>query len=233
MTEYKSAPDQTFAVSSLIQAYRCPRRYYFSRHETIPTSDRYIICKHLSCSDPQNRDEEELWNEICLIHPEIDPTMQDFLWSCLESIKHTPFPAWTETDITIRSDRYGIHGLIDKYHAKDEYISITRASRAPEMGCWSDDRIRIAAYILCLQELSGRTWKGGYVEYIPDGIIRFCEPQPRDRRRLLQTLKVVRSVAKGELPGKPVNPPCKKCPYSQQCEPPKARTLSDIIFQKR
>ncbi len=232
MTEYQSISDQTFAVSALIQAHRCPRRYYFSRNEVIPQSDRYIICKHLSLARVPRPDEQELWDEITLIHPDIDPSMQDYLTECLEQIQHTPFPSWTDTEISVRSEKYGIHGQIDKYHAEAQSISIVRASPAPRLGCWPDDRIRVAAYLLCLQEQMGFKCKGGYVEYIPDGIIRFCEPDPRDRRRLLQAIHLVKMIARGELPKKPVNPPCKNCPYTEQCEPPKARTLSQIFFNK-
>lgn len=232
MTEYQGIYDKSIAISALVQAYRCPRRYYFSLREPVPVSDRYTICKQISYAG-KNTDEDSLWNEICMIHPDINPEMREYLSESMAVCSHTPFLPWSETEISIRSDRYGIHGLIDKYHPDSQTISIIRPSRAPEHGCWTEDRIRIAACLICLKEQTGIAASGGQVEYIPDGIIRYCEPQPRDRRRLLQGLTWAREVQKGNLPQKPVHPPCKKCQYMDRCEPPKARTLSELLFKKR
>jgi CRISPR-associated exonuclease Cas4 len=217
-------------VSSLIMGCRCPRQYYFARHDHLPVSDRYIICKQVSLSKSNNPDEDLLWDEITLISPRIDPSLREYLTSCLDQNRQVLIPSWTETDLSVRSEKYGIFGNIDKYHAGDLNISVVRCTRAPVAGCWPDDRIRIAAYLLCLKESTGIELSGGYVEYIPDGIIRFCEPQPRDRRVLLQGLKRVREIEKGEFPEKPAQAPCKGCRYSDQCETPKVKTLYEILF---
>ncbi|MFH0967359.1 MAG: Dna2/Cas4 domain-containing protein [Methanobacteriota archaeon] len=233
MSESPAPHDLNIPVSSLIMCCRCPRQYYFAKHDSPQVSDRYIICKQISISDRNNPDEDSLWDEINLIHPEIHPSMREYLTSCLDQNHRTPIPSWTETDLSVRTQKYGLHGLIDKFHAGDNHISVVRCTRAPVAGCWPDDRIRIAAYLLCLKESTGIHLSGGYIEYIPDGIIRFCEPQPRDRRALLQGLKIIRLIEKGEFPGKPVRAPCKGCRYTNQCETPKVRTLSDLLFKKR
>jgi len=233
MSELPLSTDPKITVSSLIMCCRCPRLYYFSKKNSLLVSDRYIICKQISLAHQNKPDENSLWDEITLIHPDIHPSMREYLTLCLDQNRRTPIPSWTEIDLPVRSEKYGLHGLIDKFHAGGNYISVIRCTRAPVAGCWPDDRIRIAAYLVCLKETTGINFSGGYVEYIPDGIIRFCEPQPRDRRALLQGLKNMRLIEKGEFPGKPVRAPCKGCQYMDQCEPAKVRTLSEMLFKKR
>ena len=232
MTESNNKTGDAIPISSLIQAYRCPRRFYFSRHDTFQASGKYIICKQVSLCRDQNPDEDTLWDEICLIDPEIHPDMREYLSLCLEMNSHTPRINYTDCDIPVNSGRYGIYGLVDKYDSSEKIISIIRNSIAPDSGCWSDDRIRLAAYLLCLKESAGLDIVGGYIEYIPSGIIRYCEPQPRDRRRLLQALRMAQKVLKGDLPEKPVHAPCKNCIYTNQCNQDKPRTLSSILFKK-
>jgi CRISPR-associated exonuclease Cas4 len=232
MTETPTRTDNGIPISSVIQAYRCPRRFYFSRKDQIEPSGRYIICKQVSlCKNPQP-DEDTLWDEISLIDPSVKPEMREYLSQCLASTAHTPLPAWTDCDLPVHSERYALYGLIDKYDAESKMISVVRNSGAPAFGCWSDDRVRIAAYLLCLKESIGLDCAGGYIEYIPDGIVRYCEPQPRDRRGLLQALRMAQKVLKGDLPEKPIRAPCKNCTYQSQCNPDKPKTLSSILFKK-
>lgn len=233
MTESRTNSDHAIPISSLIQAYRCPRRFYFSRHDPVESSGKYTICKQVSlCNDP-DPDEDSLWDEICLIDPGIKPEMREYLSRCLMQTAHMPLPSWTDSDVPVSSDKYGIHGLIDKYDEKAGVISVIRNSGAPTVGCWPGDRVRIAAYLLCLRESLGKDLTGGYVEYIPDGIVRFCEPQSRDRRGLLQALKNARMVLQGDLPPKPVRAPCRNCTYQNRCNSEGVKTLSEIFFKKR
>jgi CRISPR-associated exonuclease Cas4 len=224
---------RTVPVSSLIRAHRCPRHYYFTKNEPVTVSDRYIICRQVSLADPQNLDGDSLWDEITLIHPAIGPEMREYLDTCISMAARMPFLSWTETDLLIRSEKTGIHGQIDKYDAQAGHVSVVRCTGAPAAGCWPGDRVRMAAYLLCLRETAEIDLAGGYMEYIPDGIVRYYEPGPRDRRALLQALKNIRLVEKGELPGKPVRAPCKNCRYSAQCNPPAANPLSAVLFKKR
>ncbi|MDD1729474.1 MAG: Dna2/Cas4 domain-containing protein [Methanospirillum sp.] len=233
MTESSETCDNAIPISSVIQAYRCPRRFYFSRHDKIVSTGRYTICKQISLNIVHPPDEDALWDEICLIEPTINPDMREYLSHCLVSTAHTPLPTWTDSDIAVNSKRYGIYGQIDKYDAQSGSISVIRNSGSPSKGCWSDDRIRLAAYLLCLRESRGIDLSGGYVEYIPDGIVRYYEPQPRDRRGLIQALVLARKVLSGNLPAKPVHAPCTRCTYQKQCNPEKPTLLSHILFKKR
>jgi CRISPR-associated exonuclease Cas4 len=222
----------TLSVSSLVRVFQCPRRYYFSQNESISASDRYIICKQVSLACTGVIDEEKLWDEISLIKPDISRELKDFLSICIEKVTSMPAMSYTDADLLVTSRKYGLSGTIDKYDARSSRIAITRNSSAPCAGCWPQDRLRIAAYMLCFKETTGVTLNGGYVEYIPDGIIRFCEPQPRDRRALLLTLKKAHKIHTGELPEKPVKVSCKTCRFIDQCNPPKVRRLSDLLMKK-
>lgn len=218
-------------VSSLITAYQCPRRYYYTKNKPVQSSGRYTICKQVSTAGP-DPDEDALWDEILMIHPDIDQNQRDLLTSYLHSCRKTPIPAWSDLDLSVRSVRYNIHGQLDKYDAEKGVISIVRCTGAPVVGCWPEDRIRAAAYLLCLKETYGVSSSGCYVEYIPDGVIRYYEPQPRDRRALFATLKQVQRVDSGELPPKPLKAPCTRCIHSERCAQPTVRKLSEILFKK-
>ncbi len=222
----------TLSVSSLVRVFQCPRRYYFSRNESVSASDRYIVCKQVSLAGPDLTDEKQLWDEITLIKPDIVEDLKDYLSFCREQVACMPAMSYTDADVLVTSRKYGISGTIDKYDACSSRISVIRNSAAPSIGCWPEDRMRIAAYLICFQETTGITLNGGYIEYIPDGVVRFCEPQPRDRRALLQAVKTAQKICKGELPGKPVRAPCKNCRYTGQCNPPKVKRLSDLLTKK-
>jgi len=212
---------------------RCPRQYYYAKNDPVLRSDKYTICKQISMRSAGEMDEETLWNEISMIQGSISPDMREYLTSCINNNRHTLIPSWTDANISVSSPGFGMYGLIDKYHADEGYISIIRSSSAPKVGCWPDDRIRIAAYLVCLKETTGIDLQAGYVEYIPDGIIRYCEPVPRDRRALIHGLQQIKKVQKGVYPEKPLKAPCKNCWYQDRCEKPVARKLSDILFRLR
>ncbi|HWQ66114.1 MAG TPA: Dna2/Cas4 domain-containing protein [Methanospirillum sp.] len=218
-------------VSSIISTHQCPRRYYFAKNKQISSSGKYSICKQVSIAGSYP-DEEALWDEIMHIHPGIDIRMRDLLTSYILNCRKTPIPSWTDLDLLVRSERYKFHGQIDKYDAQKKVISVVRCTGAPAIGCWPADRIRAAAYLLCLTETFGITPSGCYIEYIPDGVIRFCEPQPRDRRALFAALKMIHRIEAGELPPKPLKAPCTRCTYSDRCTQPTVRTLSEIFFKK-
>jgi CRISPR-associated exonuclease Cas4 len=230
MSESPHPTGDAISISSLIMGCRCPRQLYYAKNEPFPQTDRLVVCQQVSRRSVDHSTEENLWDEIVLISPGISPEMREYFTDCYRINEKTPLPEWTDSDIAVHSDKYGVFGLIDKYHSGKKHISIVRTGKAPVAGCWPLDRVRIAAYLLCLRETTGVSIPGGFVEYIPDGIVRFCEPQPRDRRMLIQGLKNAREVQKGVFPPKPVNAPCRYCRYADKCEQPVARRLSDILF---
>ncbi len=73
------------------------------------------------------------------------------------------------------------------------------------MGVSTADRIRVAAYALCIRESLGMSSAQGAVEYIPSGEVRICTPQPRDRRAVLRAAEAVRHIREGRIPKKPLS----------------------------
>jgi CRISPR-associated exonuclease Cas4 len=96
-------------------------------------------------------------------------------------------------------------------------------------GTYSADRLRVAGIALCLEEMIGSEIIGGFVEYIPDGVSRFHNVQPRDRRQLLTALFRTREIRNGALPHHPLNAPCNRCTFREQCERSSGRRLSDLL----
>ena len=220
--------DQGIAISSLMRIFHCPRQYYFQKgHEWKPSAE-YLICKQVSCTDP-DEEEDAIWESIILIEPEISEKTRFFLHSCLLAMKNTPVRSWTDLDIMVRSDRLGLYGQIDKYDARTGDCTLTRCSVAPKNGCWPEDAIRTAALLLCLEETYGINPAGLYIEYIRSGIIRHYTPTARDRRKIIELLHQFRNIEKGEFPPKPLKAPCVSCTFEKNCSGHQPRRLSSLF----
>mgnify|MGYP000871790135 CR=1 FL=1 len=236
MTESRNTPNtrRGAAISSLVSAFHCPRQYYFSTKHEQRTSERYTICKQVSCADA-HATVERLWEMVCLIHPGISEEKKEFLNTCLVAMKHAPARPWSEIDILVRSERTGIYGLLDKYYAPTGEYALTRCTTAPPHGCWPEDAVRTAALLLCIEECMSKRGdaspKGLYIEYIPSGVIRYYEPSLKDRRRVIHLVRTVKEVEKGFFPPKPLNPPCSRCQYTQSCAQHEPRRLSFLFKQ--
>ncbi|MDD1668067.1 MAG: Dna2/Cas4 domain-containing protein, partial [Methanomicrobiales archaeon] len=133
-----------------------------------------------------------------------------------------------ETEVPVRSDRFGIRGLVDKIYDEEPSFAITRPTEAPAFGVPGSDRIRVAAYALCLRETLGIPSAQGRVEYIPSGEARVCTPQPRDRRAVIRAADAVRRIREGQIPRKPPSAPCRGCPHDNRCNTGGKR-LSDLF----
>lgn len=118
--------------------------------------------------------------------------------------------------------------MIDRITPEGAFC-IIRAAGAMPFGTYSADRLRVACIALCLEEMTGNEVRGGNVEYIPDGIFRFHEVQPRDRRQVIATLHRIRSLRNGDLPAHPLNAPCNRCTYKEKCESSRGHRLSDLL----
>jgi CRISPR-associated exonuclease Cas4 len=204
-------------------------RYYFERNEPRTESDRYATCKQISYHLGAPLDSDLIWGEVIAVRPDIDPALREFMDTCIAACKGKDWKPATQTDVRVVSARYGIVGMVDRIVA-DGAFSIIRAADALPFGTYSADRLRIAGYALCLQEMTGKEVAGGYVEYIPAGVSRFHTVQPRDRRQLLATLHKVRSINGGEVPHQPLNAPCARCRYKERCmESSSGKKLSELM----
>ncbi len=131
-------------------------------------------------------------------------------------------------DARVVSDKHSMAGMIDRIDAEGAF-SIVRPSGAMPFGVYAADRLRIAAISFCLEEMTGKEVTGGYVEYIPDGVSRFHEVPPRDRRQVIATLHKIKSIHEGEMPQHPLNAPCNRCKYKEKCESCGGHRLSELL----
>jgi len=187
-----------------------------------------VVCKQLSYYLGDRLDAEVIWAEALVVRPQIDPSLRGFLDLCITACSKSAWRPAVENDVRVHSEKQGIAGMIDRI-LSDGTFSIVRASGAMPSGTYAADRLRIAAIALCLEEMTGDAVKGGRVEYIPDGVSRFHTVQPRDIRQFFATLRRLRSIHDGEIPGHPLNAPCTRCKYRETCEIAGGHRLSDLL----
>jgi CRISPR-associated exonuclease Cas4 len=205
------------AVSDLVHCHACAMKYYFERNEPKTESDRYTICKQISYHLGKPLEGDIIWQEVLAVRPAIDPSQRSFLDTCVTKCAGTDWKPAVQTDVNVISEKHGIIGMVDRI-THDGVFSVIRAAGAMPFGTYAADRLRIAAYALCLEEMSGELVIAGNVEYIPDGVSRPHTVQPRDRRQLLATLRMVRSIRDGAVPPHPLNAPCNRCRHKERCE---------------
>ncbi len=215
-------------VSELSSAVRCPVRVFFDRSNPWVEPSEYTICKQISYHLGGRIERDEVWEEICRISPGIDPTYKSYYESCVDQCGSQEWREASEHDLFVKSDHFGICGTIDRIYTDEPYFSITRSVRPPVFGISSGDRIRVLGYALCLSELLGKDVHGAAIDYIPGGISRYYEIQPRDMRRFYSIRKILMNMNDGGVPKKPLRAPCEACPYQGRCDPGPTR-LSDYF----
>ena len=216
------------SVSEIVRCHFCPVRFSLERKLEVRESPRYTIAKQVSSHLGGDLDAGAIWEEVEAILPEIDPSFRTYLNASVERCRPGAWRIPAETDVPVRSDRFGIRGLVDKIFDEEPSFAITRPIESPALGVSTADRIRVAAYALCIRESLGIPSGQGAVEYIPSGEIRVCTPQPRDRRAVIRAAEVVRHIREGRIPKRPVHAPCTGCPYREKCHTG-GKPLSDLF----
>lgn len=216
------------AVSDLVHCHTCPVRYYYEKGKEWAESDRYAICKQVAYHLGTPLDAAVIWDEVLAVRPSVDPAQREFLDLCIAACGKRDFSPAVQHDLRVMSEKHGIVGMVDRVFP-DNGFSIIRATGALPFGIPAADRLRIAALSVCMEEMFGKDCPGGSVEYIPDGIARFHEVQPRDRRTLLTVLRTVRAIQKGDIPARPLNAPCGRCSYKEKCDNSGGRRLSELL----
>jgi len=219
---------QSVSVSLIANASRCPVRAFFSLVSPWVESPRYTICKQISYHLGSPLSYDTILDEIRGISPCIGMDNVPFLESCIGRCTERKWRTATEYDMSVKSGKYGLHGIIDRIFFEPPYFSIIRPVLPPVAGIYGQDRVRITAYSLCLSEMLGKEITGGSVEYIPGGESRFCEIQPGDIRKFYSARRMVQNLNAGTLPGKPLNAPCTRCIFHDRCDPGPKR-LSDLL----
>jgi CRISPR-associated exonuclease Cas4 len=218
------------SISSIVTTSVCPIRFFLGQKTRISETPRYTVAKQISYHLGMDINKEDIWEEISLIQGETSDETREFFEECVRICHNNP--GWRkcfDSDVKVYSTQYHIYGVVDKLFEDEPVFSIIRPSHAPPSGIYTTDRLRIAAYTVCLQEMLGKDIHGGSVEYIPSGIIRFCNVEPLDKRRLLRALHEARRIRNGKVPRRPLRPPCENCPEKGSCGPEDGMRLSDLL----
>ncbi len=205
-------------MSLIAAASRCPVRAYFIRSSGWEEPPGYTICKQISYHLGGPLCFDTIWDEVLSISPAIGDHYADVLDSYIKQCSEKEWRTASDYDVRVRSEKYGISGVIDRIFEEPPYFSIVRPVTPPAAGIYSQDRIRVTAYALCLSEMLAKEIRGGTVEYIPGGESRFCGIQPGDMRKFYSGLRSVRNIEAGSIPKKPVHAPCASCPYQHRCD---------------
>lgn len=202
-----------------MKVHFCPIRFFLEKDELVQEPGRYSVCKQLSYHLGRGLIPDVIWTEITVVNPDIDPDLRAFLDERIAACSSCE--TWrlaSQTDVPVRSEKYGIVGQIDKLYDNPVSFGIIRCTSAPEIGAYPQDRLRVAAYHLCLQETLGRTIESGCIEYLGNGVTRSYRPQPRDRRALMNAVRSARNILDGAEPERPVDAAkCQRCPHEHTC----------------
>ncbi|MDD1719342.1 MAG: Dna2/Cas4 domain-containing protein [Methanoregulaceae archaeon] len=219
---------EKLAISTIVKASICPRLVYFGEGENMEESERYIVRKQISYHLGGVLEQDEIWNEILLVRPGIDPAMREYLNSGIRACRNDAWRSASGHDLVVSSEKYGMVGRVDRVFDEPPFFSIIRARQAQKYGISLSDRLRISACMICMREDPGLPAENGVIEYLETGTMLTCTPEPRDIRRLLSAVRSARTAVKGEIPARPPNAPCQGCSYRLKCDPG-PRRLSDLF----
>ncbi len=222
---------ESVSISGVISCHRCPVRFSLERELPATESSRYTIAKQLSYHIGELLDAGMIWSEVRAVAPDIDPAEETTLRTWIEACEGAEWLHAAEMDVRVSSEQFRIHGTVDRIFDEEPYFAIMRATEAPPAGVYATDRIRVACYVACMEELLGHRIEGGLVEYLPSGIARMCVPQPRDRRAAYRAIKIAHNIQNGAIPKRPKNPPCEHCHVREICDQG-AQSLADILQEK-
>lgn len=204
-------------VSGVVAAHRCPLRYWHDLSRPAAESVRYAVAKQVAAHIGKDLEPAVVWDELTVVLPGVDPGARGLVEAWTVACRETRPPPFELADRPVRSERLALVGQVDGVAPDLSACAVVRAADAPTFGVTSADRVRAAAYALCLEEERGRPLEAVHLVYIPMGTVRRYTPQPRDRRAVLRALAVARRVQEGRLPPRPADAPCSRCPHAATC----------------
>lgn len=124
------------------------------------------------------------------------------------------------TEPVLYSKKFRMSGSPDKLLMIDDAVSLSiiRTGRPPQAGIWKDDRIRITALAILLEEEHDCLVELGVVEYARYGIVREVTIKRADRRRVLALAGRVKKIKNSRLPQRRDDAPCEYCGYTTFCD---------------
>lgn len=216
-------------ISGVVSCHFCPVRYYLEKNrESGSENPEYTISKQISYRLGRELCEEELWDEIRLVNPDVSDEHYPFFLERLEKCKNSLWPAPAESDLSIRSNKLGIIGKLDFLYETEPRIGIVRTSPAPENGIYKSDRIRAAISAICAAETLGYDIKDTALLYVHDGVLKTCCPSPADRRAGLRSLSIAKKIDRGHIPEKKNSDRCEYCYLKDYCQA-EPKKLSDFL----
>jgi len=218
----------TVSVSGAVACHVCPVRYFLEQEMARGESIRYTLAKQIAAHFGGDLDADTIWGEVQAVLPEAAEEHRTLLEEWLARCRGADWRSAAETEVAVTSSRLGIHGVVDRLFSEEPYFAVVRSSEAPAAGIYGTDRIRVACYAACVEELLGVLVRAGVVEYVPSGTARLCVPQPRDRRAALRAIRMATEINAGAMPHKPFRAPCETCPLQEHCSFG-GRRLSDLL----
>lgn len=218
------------SISSVVACHACPVRYELMKSLEQAEPERYTVAKQLSYALGHPLDTAALWEDIKLVSPEIGDDLKQVLETWVDACKEGDWESADEYDVRVTSARLGVGGTLDRIlSGSPPRCAVMRMTEAPEAGVWGADRIRAACLTVCIEETLGFSPPGITFEYLASGISRTCVPEPRDRRRALQAIRMADAIDGGLVPRKPRNAPCEGCFLADVCTVSGPKKLGDFF----
>lgn len=126
-----------------------------------------------------------------------------------------------ETEPVYYSGKFSISGSPDRLLMLGDdtiSLSIIKTGKAPQTGIWKDDRLRLTALAILVEEEYDCMVGSGVVEYARYGVVREVNIRRSDRRKVLVLAGRVKKIKGGRLPERPESAPCDYCGYSGFCQ---------------
>ncbi|MCG7850187.1 MAG: Dna2/Cas4 domain-containing protein [ANME-2 cluster archaeon] len=135
-----------------------------------------------------------------------------------------------DVESVLYSEKLGISGSPDRLLMLDGCLtpSVIRTGKAPLSGVWKNDRLRLTALSILLEDKHDSTVMKGVVEYARYGIVREVPIRRADRRKVLTLAGRVKKIRDGRLPDRPDDAPCDYCGYVEHCQV--TQTLASRFF---
>ncbi|MEA5571979.1 CRISPR-associated protein Cas4 [Calothrix sp. UHCC 0171] len=133
---------------------------------------------------------------------------------------------WQVTAIWLKSEKYQLIGKSDLIELENgEWIPVEY--KRGNKGEWDNDELQVCAQALCLEEMTGKVIKNGYVYYAQTHQRKLVEISDELRRETINTIAdVTRLIETGAMPKAVYSPRCRGCSLYEQCLPKLAEKVS-------
>jgi CRISPR-associated exonuclease Cas4 len=133
---------------------------------------------------------------------------------------------WQVRAVWLKSDRYGLIGKSDLIEEIDGTLYPVEYKRG-QRGEFDNDELQVCAQALCLEDMTSRSIRQGYVYYAQSHQRRQVEISEELRARAIATIEAVQNLFQtGQMPPAIYSKRCRGCSLYQQCLPQAAKKVS-------